>query len=257
MKFREFKWKFFLIRKKLLRPFKNGFAYFFISRTKACKFLFILGHMRSRSTLLSHILNSHDEIHGIGESNRVYKTPLNFAKQVLASVFQNYRFRAFDSLILDQVNHNHMTPDLELLASYDIKFLFLVRKPKDALESMLSVFGENKNKPFQLTDAMSYYKQRLLFLKRVKEGLSGECFFIVDSDELINDSEKTLSEITSFLALSKPLQANYKLQRYTGKRGDATEQIFTGEISKESTKKKSQINEDLSELEELFRQILS
>src|SRR5262245_57001546 len=54
---------------------------------KPASTILILGHMRSGSTLLLHILLTNPEVIGCGERNAVYRSPEDFDKLEIASRF--------------------------------------------------------------------------------------------------------------------------------------------------------------------------
>ncbi len=257
MNFQEIKWKLFRLKYLALRPFKNGIAKLFIRKTQQTNFVFIFGHMRSRSSLLAHILANHTEIVGIGETNRVYGNDVNFAKQVLACAYHEKSMQVFNKYILDQVNHNHMTPQEPLLLNYRIKYILLARPPKPAIESMMTAFGQQKNRPFSLQNAIEHYEKRLQFLLDFKKSKDQDTVLIIHSDELIERSHETLKRISQFLCLNKVLEPEYAIHDYTGKRGDTTPSIFKGAISKETTIKSFKLNDDITKLDILFQTLMA
>ncbi len=255
MKQKDLSW--FLLKKKAFKPFKDLIASCFIPKAKQANYVFIMGHMRSRSTLLSHILCNHQQIIGIGETNRVYRQRLNFSKQVLACVYQERSLNGFNKWVLDQVNHNHKTPDIDLLKQYKLKIILLARNPKASIHSMLEAFGNNTQKTFTIDHASKYYQERLSFLIKIKEQWNPDDFICLDADRLVHDTEICLQEISAFLSLDQPLSSNYQVYNYTGKRGDTSENIFKGTILKSQNLKSPNIQKDLSEEYKLFDQLVS
>src|SRR5262245_8727111 len=69
-------------------------------------YIFILIHMRSYSTLLAHILGSHDEISGSTEAFLTYRSAFHlFRLRALVCVRDNYKEGC--TYILDKIIHNN------------------------------------------------------------------------------------------------------------------------------------------------------
>ena len=91
--------------------------------------LFILGHMRCGSTLLTNILCSHPEVIGFGETRTVYESERDFTKLVWKVHWTHRRFRVTQTYALDKLLHNHQLPDPALLDRRPHKLIFLSREP--------------------------------------------------------------------------------------------------------------------------------
>lgn len=57
--------------------------------TKRTDYLFVMGHMRSRSSLLTHILLSHPTMLGLGESNAIYESNLKLLYMKSKTLLKN------------------------------------------------------------------------------------------------------------------------------------------------------------------------
>lgn len=186
-------------------------------------YVFVLAHMRSGSTLLSHILSSHPDFTGAGEMNITYKTPADLPKliagtcQFLHTPFLRGRY------IVDQLNHDcYVTP--EVIAALT-RAVILIRKPEATLKSLIALFKHDE------AEALAYYTSRLNTLAEYGRLLGDRAMFI-DYDDLVEHSDETLAALTDFFGVYTPFSADYTLKRTTGVVGDPTDNIKSGRIQR-------------------------
>lgn len=194
---------------------------------KTPRFVLLLGHMRSGSTLLAHLLFSHPQVVGAGERSQ----PVGSSADLRALVWEAARhsdrlFRSIDRVV-DQINHTRFTPSLRLLDREDIDVVILVREPHAAISSMCDVLG--KHYDMTLDEAVDYYLERTRDLARIATSLA-RAPLVVDYEELTESSSETLARLTSHLRLDSPLADEYQLFPFTGRRGDPSAVIQSGRI---------------------------
>ena len=73
--------------------------------------LFIMGHMRSGSTLLMHLLVNHPQIIGCGERSVAYRSDDDLDKLELAARRSQHSLFRQVSYVVDQLNHDQFTPE--------------------------------------------------------------------------------------------------------------------------------------------------
>jgi hypothetical protein len=186
-----------------------------------------MGHMRSGSTLLLHILLTNPRIISCGERNAPYRSSEDLDKlEIFARVAQRAPFRRV-RYVVDQVNHNHITPNLELLRSKRVRCIFLIRDPASTIRSILEL-TENFYKPWTTQRAVDYYCGRMETL--AEYAALGIRIEALTYNDLLFDTPSTLRRLESFLNLDRQLQEDYTIQRFTGKRGDPSRKIFSGRI---------------------------
>lgn len=218
-----FQSKFFKI-KDVLFNFNNAF----------CKadYLFIHSHMRSRSSLLAHILGSNTEIIGYSEQHRSYRNPQSFIdlRISLSKEFQN-NFR--NKILLDKLLHNQYFVKENLIKKYDPKLIFLIRKPEDTIKSIIHLGEELGIKLYSNQEwLLKYYTSRIDYLNNINSNFKNS--FFIESDDLVLKPETILFELSEWLALKEPLTASYNLFQNSGKRlyGDPLNNIHAGAIVK-------------------------
>jgi len=207
------------------------YAFMIKVRIRPLRFIFLLAHMRSGSTLLTHILNRNPDITGATESGIFYHTK----KDLLLSIYwvhlcnRNVRFKA--KFVIDQINHNRFLPDDELLEEKGMSFIFLIREPLKSLNSMLT----NPYRYYSTTrteeGALFYYVSRLqkleYYARRINDKVRTVFF---THDKLINQTDQVFKKLMVFLELSKPLSESYRILPITGRRSDHSDNIYQGHI---------------------------
>jgi hypothetical protein len=210
---------------------------FFFSKTK---YLFVISHMRSRSTLLSHILGSNPGVVGYTELHRPYQSKLDLFK-FRARIYIENRKDIDDKYILDKVLHNSYQFSDSVLNLKNAKFLFLIREPKGAIKSLLKISNADDMEYYQdPKNNLTYYQDRLRDVGELAANNNLNSFFI-ESEDIINEPDKLLKNLSDWLELKEALSTNYSVFDKTGKAGfgDISGNIQSGEIVK--TKKNSDI----------------
>ncbi|MDJ0843320.1 sulfotransferase family protein [Crocosphaera sp.] len=218
------------------------------------KVLFIVSHMRSGSSLLTHILISNPAIKGYGESHIQYQLETDLRSLYFKAYFHNQEFTNFQDLeklrmnhsyILDKLLHDKKLLNNDLLKSQDFYFIFLIREPSRTLVSMLD------HKPhWNEENAVDYYTQRLETLSKYAYIInSKERSFFLTYDQLINDSESVFILLQNFLETKEGFSENYQVLNTTGKRniGDFKENIRSGRIIRKPRPLDFSISPDLLE----------
>lgn len=213
-----------------------------------------MGHMRSRSSLLCHILMSNKDIIGIGESNLVYDSRISFLKLILKSKYYNNQFFVAPKYYVDQINHNQKTPTKDLILIDNSKFIFLIRNPIDSINSLQKLTKEFY-KPWPIEKCVNYYNSRLSYILALFPKIKTE-YIIIDSDNLIQNTDLSLLNISKYLSLDQQLTENYNLFSFTGKHGDPSENISAGKILVKG-KSTSMLNIDLKQSYSLYHSLIN
>ena len=109
------------------------------------KALFVMSHMRSRSSMLSHVLGSHKRISGYYEMSRSYREPADLTRMKMAHLLENHDTPRAD-YYHDKILHNRFTVCEDILGSPKARFIFLAREPTASLSSMLKL-GQRTDVP--------------------------------------------------------------------------------------------------------------
>lgn len=203
-------------------------------RSTPYKVIFILGHMRSASSLLVHLLNSNPEIIGYGESHIRYTSEQDL-KKLLYKVYSRVgKLRMNHPYILDKLLHNSKLLNENLLLSKHIYKIFLIRNPQQTLPSILKI------KPhWSQEKTVNHYIERLVTLERYAEQInSKERSLLITHDQLLNRTEDVFRSLQSFLEVDHPFSEQYQVLSTTGQRGvgDSSENIKQGKILRETSK---------------------
>lgn len=189
------------------------------------RYVFILGHMRSGSTLLAHILASHPDFVGAGESHISYHTSADLPTLVVKTGEFLHRPIIRKSFVVDQINHEYVSDNV--LRSRELyRCVLLIREPEATLKSMVSMLKCPEE------EALRLYDNRLKALTQYG-WLLRERGFLVEYNDLIDRPEEVLGKVTRFLDLKLPLSQHYMTHRMTGRvagYGDPSNNISTGNI---------------------------
>jgi hypothetical protein len=196
--------------------------------------LLLLGHMRSGSTLLLHLLLTNPEVSASGERGAVYASRADLARLALStrlarrSPFLRLRY------VADQVNHNHLTPNRSLLQDPRVRVLFLLRRPELSLASILELYRAHYEQPWSAARAVDYYVERLRVLMDLGESLpSPTCAALIPYETLTESPAEMLEALRLFLGLRQGFSQTYRTHSFTGKHGDPGPNITVGRIIRE------------------------
>lgn len=210
-------------------------------------FLFLLGTMRSGSSLLASILCSHPEILGYGETHVVYDGA-DRMQELVARVRRAHGGREPARYVLDKLLHDGLIRDPGVLEGVDLTCVFLLREPRRTIQSLVHQLDST------LDDAFAYYRERLLHLERYARAFPRSAFLTYEG--LIADPEGTLERLTGFLGLESPLSPDYRLQPLHDVKGvgDRSGRLAAGRILADERELRVELPEDrVAEAEASYR----
>lgn len=193
-------------------------------------YVLILGHMRSGSTLVNHLLISHPDLAGCGELNATYRDADALATSRIRILRYHHAVHHPPRYFVDQINHSRMTPEPALLNDPRVRLIFLLRQPGPTLGSLLKTLGPLYGKSFE--DGPDYYLERVATLASLAAGLAEPTRALALSyEDLLRQPSDELARLTRFLELSTPLREEYQQFDFTGRRGDPGPVIHAGRIT--------------------------
>lgn len=212
------------------------------------KWLFILGHMRSGSSLLVHLLNSNPEVLGYGE------TPIRYWGRWSFVELHDHVHDKFEThgeppgskyrYVMDKILWPHIG-NRELLTQVPLNIVVIVRTPKEALPSILGLGLENIQTPKQ---ALTYYEERLEQMREILSTYDSP-FVLTTYGDLTDQTDEALLEITKYLALDEKLTPTYETMWSTGKSGigDPSDRIEAKQVQSTNTSYNMDIDPDILE----------
>lgn len=194
------------------------------------RYLFIMAHMRSGSTLMTHILNSHPDFIGYAESNSTYRTQRDLEEHRIRVHIVNRDFRFDSRYVVEQVNHNRYVPDLKVLTNANALILFLIRRPEDALPSImrLPMCSEWVEK-----QALDYYINRLARLTEYASEVPEGCRIFITYDQLLDRTQEVFTLLQDWTNVQTPFSENYERLHTTGMKSDPSPYIAAGRIQRQ------------------------
>lgn len=180
------------------------------------RFLFVVSHMRSGSTLLVHILNTSRRIVGYGETHTTYRDRADLARLTLNVARSFRRPWLRDLYVLDKLLFEYV-PRLQFLVEEPVKLILLVRRPEESLPSILRFRPGNEE--WDEARALEYYVGRLESMARCAEFCADPArTFALTYDQLIGETTEALPALGDFLGLDDSLSERYDLMWSTGRR---------------------------------------
>ncbi len=201
--------------------------------TCCTRYLFVFSHMRSRSSVLSHILGSNAEVTGYTELQIPYDRRVDLIK-MRKLLFQESKARLNNQYLLDKILHNKHTFSSQTFRIANPKAIFLLRSPKATIQSILNMNSATGVYYYSTPeDVLEYYCSRLMSLEFLATEMEGSYFFI-ESDELVKNTDEVLCKLTEWLQLRNPLSRHYSIFEKTGIPGfgDPLDNIRSGELKK-------------------------
>lgn len=200
----------------------------FLSRRS---YVLVLGHMRSYSSVLCHILGSHPEIAGYAEMHLPYRNRLDLLR-LRSRVFRSLGCVLPGRFVLDKVLHDEYAVAPSILGREDVSAIVVVRRPAETIRSVLAM-GERIPSVGWYSDVdavVGYYVKRLRSLATVRQHAS-HCLF-VRAEDVVQPTSRVLTELERFLGLRQELTDEYEIFPHTGVPGfgDDSPEILAGRI---------------------------
>lgn len=199
------------------------------------RYLFLLSHMRSYSSLLSHVLGSSPEIDGYGETHIKYRNKLDLWR-LRRRVQQSTGDDVHAPWLLDKILHNYVHPPDRFIADDHVRALIFLRRPEEALCSVVTMArasgADGRSGALSSSQrACDYYVSRLHRLRADGERLSQRAMYF-DAEALIRRPQRILYALSDWLELSSPLTTEYRVLSRSGKAGfgDPSRNILAGRI---------------------------
>jgi hypothetical protein len=178
--------------------------------------LFVLSHMRSYSTLLSHVLGSHPDIDGYCETHMRFRHRIDLLRL-------RYRVTRLTGeplhgrYVLDKMLHNYALAS-SIISDPRLRAIFLLRQPADTVRSITAMNERFKPEDVDAPSIAGYYEERVERLAELAPRLGNRAAFI-EAEALVNRTAEVLTLLTGFLELSRPLEREYRKFPHTGKPG--------------------------------------
>ena len=196
------------------------------SYLRAAGYLFVVGHMRSYSSLLTHILGSHPAVVGYAEMHQKYRNVLDLlelTRKVERSCDKPFAGR----YVLDKILHPQVLAD-GVLRRKDVQVVAIAREPAATVASILAIRCGGID---SIDAAIDYYVDRMKALVRISEARDGNVAY-VDGESIVENTGAALRSLSAHLQLEPALRSEYSIFRLTGvpKYGDPSEWIKTGRV---------------------------
>lgn len=216
---------------------------------KLHRYLFILSHARSYTTLLCHILGSHRQISGYGETMLLYESAADLYR-LNAKAFAAGNYRKDSEYVLDKLLYDFLTVSDKVLGLSRIIPIFVIREPEPTIASLtrmrvreyeqgIQEWEEGTDRRAAAGRAAEYYTSRLQTLQAVcarLEVVRGRGI-LLPARCLLDDTAGTLRFLEAALNLDGPLREQYKVFDNTGQPGygDTSPRIRSGRVVRDTS----------------------
>jgi hypothetical protein len=227
------------------------------------QFIFIMGHMRSGSSLLCHLLCSSDQILGFGETHTNYRYRSDLAKLLMCVGNQtgenpfNYRY------VLDKIVGCQHVICRSVLTDRRCRYVFLVREPVATVASLIAMRRQfhDESQDQLLAFAARHYTKRIDQLLNMVDAIDDrERCLLVTHHQLLSETSSTFTAFERFFDLRAPLREEYDVMPTTGQPGvgDPSPNIRLGRIHRALPQKHIQMPAAmLSELQHCYENCLA
>ena len=201
-------------------------------RAQRIRWLFVLGHMRSGSSVLVHVLNSNPEILGYGETHMTYVGRRSLV-QLYDHVLERFESHGTEPdtayrYVMDKILWPHIYSK-RVLQTVPLNVIVVVRHPEDTLPSILSRDLKNIQTS---SEALQYYTNSL---DRIAANLHAydAPYVLVRYEDLTRHTSRALRRMSEYLGLDQRLTERYQTTWATGAPGigDSSENIHEGKIA--------------------------
>ncbi len=189
-------------------------------------YLFLMSHMRSYSSLLSHLLGSHAQISGHSERLKPYRRN----RDLIKLRYTDYRETgsAAQDYLLDKILHNQYAISDSILKMPQLRLVFFLRDPEATYQSIFHM-GRYllKDESYCDLDAIDkYYCERLGKLVEYSKKTEHQPIYL-DADDIVDCPKTILTFMTDWLELKSPIRSEYEVFEDSGTkmRGDHSEEL--------------------------------
>ncbi|MCI0335818.1 MAG: sulfotransferase [Planctomycetes bacterium] len=206
------------------------------------QFLFILGHMRSGSSLLCHLLCTSDDIVGFGETHNNYRRRSDLAKLLMCVHNHTGENPLRYRYVLDKIVGCQHVMSTSVLTDRRCRFVFLVREPVATIASLVAMRRQFHDETDQqlVEFATQHYTERLGQLLQLAETIDHpQRCLLVTHQRLLSETPSAFQALERFLDLRAALREDYNILPTTGQPGigDPSPSIRLGKIDRSLPRK--------------------
>lgn len=174
------------------------------------RFVIMVGVMRSGSSMLSQILCSHPDIVGFGETHTTYDGDEGFIELIRRNLWIRHAWRVRRARYFDKVLHAELIPDMALLAQMPVDWIVLRRKGEPCVQSMMRTLSMSAE---HACDYFVHQSTKINQWVNVLQEHPTARVVQVAYEDLVNDTNQTLTRLSSELALDPVLRSDYRVQK--------------------------------------------
>lgn len=196
--------------------------------------IFLLSHMRARTSLAGHVLGSHPAINGYYELHLDYTEPAALDRQ-LAAYLAHDTLKPGSRYLFDKLLHDDYALRPAALGAVEVKVLMTLLTPEHALKSIVTLFArKDAAHPYATpAGAADYYCRRLATLAAFARE-NPRRYHYYDAELFQHDPARLLARFAAWLELDSPLRERYRTFSQSGlaRKGDTSPRLLSGRIER-------------------------
>lgn len=199
--------------------------------------LLLISHMRANTTLIGHLIGSHDEFSGYYEMHIGYYSWKSLVNQKIV-FHQSHRSSPVTKFYFDKILHSEHYIEHDVMKKSNVNVMFTIREPQETIASIVKLYRkQHPNDDFTSVDyAARYYIERLCEIAEIAKKLVDDDipYFYYDAATVVENTEILLNKIARYLNVDKSFPLKYKTFTKTGEKiyGDSSPYIFSGKVVK-------------------------
>jgi len=210
------------------------------------RYLFVLAHPRSGSTLLNRVLATNPEIASYGENHKVYRRAFDLFLLLCRTADRLKNYSLSETYVMDKLVWPKYGMPSTIRRASNVKFIIITREPRATFNSMAKLIADWENE--QTSHAI--YMDEMDWLEKELRAINdpGRCL-CVRYEDLLKNSERVFLVLRRFLKVNASFSENYDVIKTTGdlRFGDSSKNIKAGKFRAPKPTKTCCVSEELLE----------
>lgn len=197
--------------------------------------IFLVSHMRSYSSLLSHLIGEHPEVNGYVEQQVGYPTEMDLVGMRIRT-YELTGGQMNGKYLFDKILHNRLRIGAEVAARSDVHLLLSIREPIAAVQSTVAMARKNHKPGWKgrVPKVAGYYRERMEGMVQMARARKDGDILFFQAERAVDNTAGLLAAIQRYLHLDTPFKESYTPQKLTGVGlfGDPSDYIKSGQVVK-------------------------
>ncbi len=210
------------------------------------RYLFVLAHPRSGSTLLNRVLATNPEIASYGENHKVYRRAFDLFLLLCRTAARLKNYSLSETYVMDKLVWPKYGMPSSIRHASNVKFIIITREPRATFNSMARLISDWRNEQ----TSHGIYMDEMDWLEKEVGTINDPARCLcVRYEDLLKNSERVFQTLRTFLHVDAPFSENYDVIKTTGdlRFGDSSENIKAGKFRAPTPAETCCVSDDLLE----------